>query len=307
MSITATLIIQMIVFLILVVVHDEVRLAADHRRARRARQEDRRRPVGRRQGQGRAGQRQQARRGSSCPRRATTPPSAWPTPSAWRQSMIEEAKGRASEEGAKIIAAARAEAEQEAEQGARGPARPGRRAGRQGRRADPAQGSQCRRARRPAATLEGRALRPWPNSPPSPGRTPRPCSRSRRRRAGAVAAGRCAGRRGRQPAVAPVRRQPEGRCGAGLRRHRRGGEDAAVDASAKNLLRTVIDNGRLAALPEIAAQFHALVNARSGVSRRDGLQRVPDRRPRSWPRSWSRWRSALRRKLNATRGRRSPS
>jgi F-type H+-transporting ATPase subunit delta len=35
---------------------------------------------------------------------------------------------------------------------------------------------------------------------------------------------------------------------------------------AKNLLRTVIDNGRLNALPEIAAQFHALVNARSGVS-----------------------------------------
>lgn len=36
--------------------------------------------------------------------------------------------------------------------------------------------------------------------------------------------------------------------------------------AAKNLLRTVIDNGRLAALPEIALQFHALVNARSGVS-----------------------------------------
>lgn len=35
---------------------------------------------------------------------------------------------------------------------------------------------------------------------------------------------------------------------------------------AKNLLRMVIENGRLAALPEIAAQFHALVNARSGVS-----------------------------------------
>ncbi|HET9977204.1 MAG TPA: F0F1 ATP synthase subunit delta [Burkholderiaceae bacterium] len=33
-----------------------------------------------------------------------------------------------------------------------------------------------------------------------------------------------------------------------------------------NLLRTVIDNGRVAALPEIAAQFHALVNAQSGVS-----------------------------------------
>ena len=34
----------------------------------------------------------------------------------------------------------------------------------------------------------------------------------------------------------------------------------------QNFLRTVIDNGRLAALPEIAAQFHALVNAQSGVS-----------------------------------------
>ena len=39
-----------------------------------------------------------------------------------------------------------------------------------------------------------------------------------------------------------------------------------VGDGAKNLLRTVIDNGRLAALPEIAAQYHALVNARSGVS-----------------------------------------
>jgi F-type H+-transporting ATPase subunit delta len=36
--------------------------------------------------------------------------------------------------------------------------------------------------------------------------------------------------------------------------------------AAKNLLRTVIANGRLAALPEIAAQFHALVNARTGIS-----------------------------------------
>jgi F-type H+-transporting ATPase subunit delta len=36
--------------------------------------------------------------------------------------------------------------------------------------------------------------------------------------------------------------------------------------AAKNLLRAVIDNGRLAALPAIAEQFHALVNARSGVA-----------------------------------------
>ena len=39
-----------------------------------------------------------------------------------------------------------------------------------------------------------------------------------------------------------------------------------LSSAAQNLLRTVIDNGRLSALPEIAAQFHALVNARSGVS-----------------------------------------
>jgi len=34
----------------------------------------------------------------------------------------------------------------------------------------------------------------------------------------------------------------------------------------KNLLRTVIENGRLAALPAIATQFQALVAARSGVA-----------------------------------------
>ncbi|MCR5884309.1 F0F1 ATP synthase subunit delta [Rhizobacter sp. J219] len=33
-----------------------------------------------------------------------------------------------------------------------------------------------------------------------------------------------------------------------------------------NLLRTVIENGRLAALPEVAKQFHTLANAKSGVS-----------------------------------------
>jgi F-type H+-transporting ATPase subunit delta len=39
-----------------------------------------------------------------------------------------------------------------------------------------------------------------------------------------------------------------------------------LSAAAQNFLRTVLDNGRLAAMPEIAAQFHALVNAQSGVS-----------------------------------------
>jgi F-type H+-transporting ATPase subunit delta len=39
-----------------------------------------------------------------------------------------------------------------------------------------------------------------------------------------------------------------------------------LDPKVANLLRTVIDNGRLAALPEIGAQFQALVNSSSGVS-----------------------------------------
>lgn len=34
----------------------------------------------------------------------------------------------------------------------------------------------------------------------------------------------------------------------------------------QNLLRTVLDNGRLAAMPAIAAQYRSLVNAQSGVS-----------------------------------------
>ena len=40
----------------------------------------------------------------------------------------------------------------------------------------------------------------------------------------------------------------------------------SLDTKIGNLLRTVLDNGRLAALPEIAAQYGVLVNARSGVS-----------------------------------------
>lgn len=41
---------------------------------------------------------------------------------------------------------------------------------------------------------------------------------------------------------------------------------AALPARLANLLRMVIDNGRLPALPEIAAQFRALVNTQSGTS-----------------------------------------
>ena len=39
-----------------------------------------------------------------------------------------------------------------------------------------------------------------------------------------------------------------------------------LDSKVVNLLGAVIDNGRLAALPEIARQFKALVNAQSGTS-----------------------------------------
>lgn len=41
---------------------------------------------------------------------------------------------------------------------------------------------------------------------------------------------------------------------------------AALSPAGANFLGVVLDNGRLAALPEIGAQFQALVNARSGVS-----------------------------------------
>ncbi len=40
----------------------------------------------------------------------------------------------------------------------------------------------------------------------------------------------------------------------------------SLDPRVGNLLRAVIDNGRLAALPEVAAMFSALVNSQSGVS-----------------------------------------
>ncbi len=45
-----------------------------------------------------------------------------------------------------------------------------------------------------------------------------------------------------------------------------GAAQQALDPKVGNLLQAVIENGRLSALPEIAAQFTALVNARSGSS-----------------------------------------
>jgi F-type H+-transporting ATPase subunit delta len=45
-----------------------------------------------------------------------------------------------------------------------------------------------------------------------------------------------------------------------------GRKGVVLSPQVQNFLRAVIENGRVAALPEIASQFHALVNARSGVS-----------------------------------------
>jgi F-type H+-transporting ATPase subunit delta len=44
------------------------------------------------------------------------------------------------------------------------------------------------------------------------------------------------------------------------------GQGAALSPRAANLLQVVLDNGRFAALPEISAQFAALVNAQGGIS-----------------------------------------
>ena len=45
-----------------------------------------------------------------------------------------------------------------------------------------------------------------------------------------------------------------------------GRQGVVLTGPVQNFLRTVLDNNRIAALPAIAAQFHALVNAQSGVS-----------------------------------------
>lgn len=44
------------------------------------------------------------------------------------------------------------------------------------------------------------------------------------------------------------------------------GQGVTLSPKAANLLQVVLDNGRFVALPEIAAQFAALVNAQGGVS-----------------------------------------
>ncbi len=45
-----------------------------------------------------------------------------------------------------------------------------------------------------------------------------------------------------------------------------GRQGVVLSTAMQNLLRAVLDNGRLAAMPAVAQQFHALVNSQLGVS-----------------------------------------
>jgi F-type H+-transporting ATPase subunit delta len=83
-------------------------------------------------------------------------------------------------------------------------------------------------------------------------------------------------RRSPPTAVAAVRRQPQGHVPqvfdlvSGIVK-------GPLPEAAKNFLRTVIDNGRLACLPEIAAQFRGPCAMRRRLVGCRGLQRLPDR------------------------------
>ena len=77
-------------------------------------------------------------------------------------------------------------------------------------------------------------------------------------------------------------------------------QDAAVGQRLDNLLRTVIDNGRLAALPEDRRAVPCAGQRTLGRVGRRGLQRLPDRRGRSWPMVVASLEKRFGRKLNAS-------
>ena len=161
------------------------------------------------------------------------------------QQMVEEAKAKASEEGAKIIAQAQRRGRARGREGARDVARPGGCAGRQGRRADPAQRGQRRRAQRSAEPAEDRALT-WPNSQPSRGRMPR---HSIGRSSGADALALIP----QLQALAAVAGHPDMQQLADNPKVTAkqvlevitGVAKTTLDPKVSNLLRTVVENGRL--------------------------------------------------------------
>ena len=160
MSITGTLIIQLIVFLILVgftmkYVWPPITAALDERAKKIA---DGLSAADKAKAElANANQRVEQQ---LAPPPVTTPPSAWPTRNAARCRSSRRPRARPTKLALKIVADAKAEAAQ-----ATIAARESLReqvggAGRQGRRADPAQGGQRRRACRVAGPPEGRAVRP---------------------------------------------------------------------------------------------------------------------------------------------------
>ena len=70
--------------------------------------------------------------------------------------------------------------------------------------------------------------------------------------------------------------------------------------AANNFLRAVIENGRLAALPEIATQFRALKNAQSGSSDAVVYSAFPIAAIRAGRRVAARWKSGSAASCNVT-------
>ena len=201
-----------------------------------------------------------------------------------RLAQLDDRRGqgpRQSEEGAKIVAAAKADAEQEAMKA--------REALREQVAALAVKGAEpiLRKEVNPAvhadllARLKSGTLT-WPRlaGPLVAGpyaealfKADRAQDAAGRRRAGERSSAAIAGRR----VVAPVRRQPEGRAPTQVFELVSAVAKRRMASGTKNLLRMLIDNGRLAALPEIAAQFQARVNRAVGRVRRHDLQRLSDR------------------------------
>ena len=199
--------------------------------------------------------------------------------------MIEEAKSRASEEGAKIVAAAHAEAAQESTKA--------RETLREQVAALAVRGAeQILRREVDAKThadlvrpAESAALSPWPSSPPSLVPTPRRLLKGFRQGDNAVRALWSRSALSETVAADPQLRQfadsPKilpAQVFDMITSVARTSSGAPLGEHAKNLLRAVIDNGRLAALPEIATQFQALVDAKQRHVAGDDRERLPDQR-----------------------------
>ncbi len=107
----------------------------------------------------------------------------------------------------------------------------------------------------------------------------------------------CLGRRAggdcRQPRAAPAGRQPQGNRPDQVFAVITGVARSALPDMAKNFLRTIIDNGRINTLGEVAVQYRALVNRRSGSSDAVVYSAFPLDNAALAEAGWQRWKSAL--------------